>query len=44
MSSWTTQVIINGDYEFVEDLTMEQIRELQKLLKKFKNSKGDKDE
>lgn len=32
---FNVQVIINGEYEFIKELTIEQIKELQKTLKKF---------
>lgn len=32
---FNVQVIINGEYEFIKELTIEQIKELQKALKKF---------
>lgn len=35
MKGYTVQVIINGGYEFVKELTLEQIDELQNLLKQF---------
>lgn len=34
-SKWNVQVIINGEWEFVKELTIEQIKELQKLLRKL---------
>ena len=39
-SKWTTQVIINGEYEFVEDLSIKQIKELQRLLNKYKRGEN----
>ena len=42
MDKWTTELIVNGEWQYVEGLTIEQINELKKLFKKFiKQNKED---
>lgn len=41
-NKWTTELIVNGEWQYVEKFTIEQINEIQRLFKKFiKQNKED---